>query len=122
MAAESVEEMERLGCGARRVQGLFRATVLASYDLACAISVIDVPEFLVASHILPWARDEGRRLDPRNGIAHSALHDRAIDRGLITLDESLRVVVSGRLRAVAWHRERVLLGGGGEIGNRKWES
>ncbi len=83
---------------ARRVQSLFRATVLASYDYACAVSGINVPGLLQASHIIPWSESEGRRLDPRNGIALSALHDRAFDRGLITFDEDLRIVVSGRLR------------------------
>ena len=60
---------------------------------------------LQASHIVPWSRDAGRRLDPRNGIALSALHDRAFDRGLITLDEELRVVVAGAVR----------VGGGSEV-------
>lgn len=82
----------------RRVQALFRATVLAGYDFTCAVSGITVPALVQASHIIPWAQAEHRRLDPRNGIALSALHDRAFDRGLITFDDDLRVVVSGRLR------------------------
>jgi len=82
----------------RRVQALFRATVMASYDFTCAISGINVPALVQASHIVPWSHEEGRRLDPRNGIALSMLHDRAFDRGLITLDRDLRVVISGRLR------------------------
>lgn len=82
----------------RRAQSLFRATVLASYDNKCAISGIGLPALLQASHIIPWSQDESRRLDPRNGIALSALHDRAFDRGLITIDEDLRVVVSKHLR------------------------
>lgn len=84
---------------ARRVQWFFRASVLAAYDMTCAISGIGVPELLVASHIVPWSQDETRRLDPRNGIALSALHDRAFDRGLIALDDDLRVLVSARLRS-----------------------
>ena len=82
----------------RRVQSLFRATVLAGYDFTCALSGINIPQLIQASHIIPWARAEARRVDPRNGIALSTLHDRAFDRGLITLDKDLRVVVSGRLR------------------------
>ena len=82
----------------RRVQSLFRATVLASYDFTCAISGINIPALIQASHIIPWAHAEARRVDPRNGIALSALHDRAFDRGLISFDEDLRVIVSGRLR------------------------
>ncbi len=82
----------------RRAQSLFRATVLASYDFTCAISGISVPALLQASHIIPWAHEERRRVDPRNGLALSTLHDRAFDRGLIAFDQKLRVMVSGRLR------------------------
>lgn len=95
----------------RRAQSLFRATVLASYDFACAISGISVPALLDAGHIIPWANDPSRRIDPRNGIALSALHERAFDRGLITISEDLRVVVSGRLRvrrASEIHRSALL--------------
>jgi len=103
---ESVEELLARGgptevtrtIKARRVQGLFRATVLASYDFTCAISGINIPDLLIASHIVPWAKEEIRRLDPRNGVALSVLHDRAFDRGYITFDDDLRIVLSGRLR------------------------
>jgi hypothetical protein len=84
---------------ARRVQAFFRAAVLASYEYRCALSDIALPELLNASHIIPWNADIGRRADPRNGIVLNALHDRAFDRGLICLDEQLRVVVSSRLRS-----------------------
>jgi predicted restriction endonuclease len=98
LAARAGETEVARSVRTRRVQSLFRATVLASYDFACAISGIKVPALLQASHIIPWAREAGRRVDPRNGIALSALHDRAFDRGLIGIGEDLRVMVSGRLR------------------------
>ena len=82
----------------RRVQGFFRAAVLASYEFRCALSDIAIPELLNASHIIPWSIDTNRRADPRNGIALNALYDRAFDRGLITFDESLKLVLSSRLR------------------------
>jgi hypothetical protein len=82
----------------RRVQAFFRAAVLASYESRCALSDIAVPELLNASHIIPWSENPARRADPRNGIALNVLYDRAFDRGLITFDESLRVVVSRRLK------------------------
>jgi hypothetical protein len=82
----------------RRLQGFFRDAVLASYDFTCAVSGIRIPQLLTASHIIPWASDETRRIDPRNGIALSSLHDRAFDRGLMTLDEDCRVVVARSLR------------------------
>lgn len=83
----------------RRVQAFFRDAVMVSYDYRCALSNIAVPELLTASHIIPWGVDVDRRADPRNGIALNALYDRAFDRGLITFDPSLRVVLSRRLRA-----------------------
>ena len=58
-----------------------------------------MPGLLNASHIIPWNVNVERRADPRNGIALNALYDRAFDRGLITFDEGLRLVVSGRLKA-----------------------
>ena len=86
---------------ARRVQGFFRAAVLTSYDGRCAISGLAAPELLVASHIIPWCDSVERRADPTNGLCLNALFDRAFDRGLITVDEDLRVVVSRRLREAA---------------------
>lgn len=83
----------------RRVQRFFRDAVLVSYENRCALSDIAVPELLNASHIVPWKQDVKRRADPRNGLCLNALYDRAFDRGLIALDEQLRVVVSPRLQA-----------------------
>jgi len=34
---------------------------------------------LVASHIVPWRSDPGNRLNPKNGLCLSAIHDRAFD-------------------------------------------
>ena len=82
----------------RRVQAFFRDAVLISYENRCALSEIAVPDLLNASHIIPWKVDVERRADPRNGIALNVLYDRTFDRGLITFDTSLCVVVSRRLR------------------------
>lgn len=82
----------------RRVQSFFRRAVLASYRDRCAISGVPLPELLNASHIIPWNADARRRADPRNGIALHALYDRAFDRGYLTFDDELRVVVSPLLR------------------------
>ena len=81
----------------RRLQRFFRQIVLSAYGYKCALSDIELPDLLNASHIIPWAEAEKHRLDPRNGIALNALYDRAFDRGFFTLDEDHRVVVSGNL-------------------------
>lgn len=83
----------------RRGQQFFRQTVLNAYGVRCCISGINVPRLLVASHIKPWRDFPNERLDPRNGLCLSSLHDAAFDAGLITLDEELNVVLSRRLKS-----------------------
>jgi putative restriction endonuclease len=82
----------------RRSQQFFRQTILASYGVRCCISGINVPRLLVASHIKPWAKFPESRLDPRNGLCLSSIHDAAFDEGLITLDENLCVLLSKKLK------------------------
>ena len=82
----------------RRGQQFFRQTVVNAYGVRCCISGINVPRLLVASHIKPWRDFPSERLDPRNGLCLSSLHDAAFDAGLITLDEKLLVVLSKRLK------------------------
>lgn len=66
-------------------QEAFRNMILNNYDTRCAITGINEPHLLVASHIVPWAEDESQRLNPENGICLSSLYDKAFDRGLITI-------------------------------------
>lgn len=82
----------------RRGQQFFRQSVLTAYGVRCCISSINVPRLLVASHIKPWGKFPADRLNPRNGLCLSALHDAAFDAGLITLDDKLNVLLSKRLR------------------------
>lgn len=82
----------------RLAQNFFRRTVLGSYGTRCCISGISLPELLIASHILPWNRFPDFRTNPHNGLCLSRLHDGAFDRGLITLDEDHRVVLSQYLK------------------------
>jgi predicted restriction endonuclease len=82
----------------RRAQRFFRETVLTAYNYRCAISGIEEEKLLVAGHIIPWGKDATQSANPRNGIALSALHDKAFDRGLISLDEARRLLVSEKLK------------------------
>ena len=66
-------------------QQFFRRTVLAAYDNTCCITGLRQPALLVAGHIKPWAVDVANRLNPRNGLALNALHDRAFELGLFTI-------------------------------------
>lgn len=75
-------------------QSFFRKAVLSAYDYRCCITGLSLPTLLVASHIVPWREDSSNRLNPRNGLSLTALHDRAFDSGIITIDENMRVRVS----------------------------
>lgn len=67
-------------------QSIFRTIILATYNNKCCITGISNPELLIASHILPWSKDEKNRMNPMNGLALNALHDKAFETGLITID------------------------------------
>lgn len=78
-------------------QHFFRRAVLSTYRGRCCMSGLSEPRLLIASHIVPWSRDKANRLNPSNGLCLSAIHDRAFDKGLISLTDDLRVVLSKEL-------------------------
>ncbi len=85
----------------RKGQDYFRHMILANYGGHCALTGINIPELLLASHIVPWADKSHQkdRLNPCNGICLSALYDRAFDRGLITISpDDYTVRLSSALR------------------------
>lgn len=75
-------------------QSFFRKTILSSYDNKCCITGISITDFLVASHIVPWSIDEKNRLNPKNGICLNSIHDRAFDKGYISIDHEYKIIVS----------------------------
>jgi predicted restriction endonuclease len=79
-------------------QALFRRVVLSGYGEKCCMSGLSEPQLLVASHIVPWSKDKANRLNPSNGLCLSAIHDKAFDKGLITVSNDFRVIVSKKLR------------------------
>ncbi len=79
-------------------QNLFRNIILSNYNTKCAISEIDIPTLLVASHIKPWSEDKDNRLNPSNGICLNNLYDKAFDRGLIGIGSDYSVIFSDKLK------------------------
>lgn len=75
-------------------QSFFRRAVLSSYDYSCCICGIDIPALLIGSHIIPWSVNDQQRTDPENGLCLCALHDKAFDRGLVSVSENLNILVS----------------------------
>lgn len=75
-------------------QNFFRSTILSSYNLKCCITGLSISDFLVASHIIPWKKDETNRLYPHNGLCLNSIHDKAFDRGFITVTPDYKIKVS----------------------------
>ena len=119
-------------------QNIFRRGLLEYWDGRCAITGLDVPDLLRASHIKPWANcdTDAERLDVFNGLLLAPHLDAAFDSGFITIAEDGTVVISDALppaarsalglngslkvhglhraheRYLPWHRSRVFRNGG----------
>ena len=94
------EGLDRLQIVATRInQDFFREAVLSSYRYACCITGMTDPALLIASHIKPWriADTKVERTNPCNGLCLNALHDKAFDRGLLTVLPDYTIRVSSKL-------------------------
>ena len=87
---------ERLSVIRQRVnQSFFRNAVLSSYNNCCCITGLSTSQLLVASHIKPWSEsDDSEKTNPTNGLCLNGLHDKAFDRGFITVDERYVIHIS----------------------------
>lgn len=79
-------------------QAFFRKAILSSYEGRCCMTGISHSQLLIASHIIPWTQDAHNRLNPANGLCLSALHDKAFDRGLLTVLPDFSIKVSKALK------------------------
>ena len=77
-------------------QYFFRTSVLMSYGNACCVTGLKNNELLIASHIKPWNVSDVKteRTNPSNGLCLNVMHDKAFDRGLITIDKNYCIVNS----------------------------
>ena len=113
-------------------QARYRAALMTLWNGACALTGVDIPELLRASHAKPWSdASDSERLDPFNGLLLEARFDLLFDQGLISFDDDGAMMTSARLTAdhcrrlgispdmhlrfirpahlpyLAWHRKRV---------------
>lgn len=79
-----------------RERAFFRAGVHAAYNNCCCITGMQIPTFLVASHIKPYSKCQSaaQRVSPHNGLLLNVLHDKAFDRGYITITKDSKIWVS----------------------------
>lgn len=78
-------------------QNFFREVILSNYFRTCAICGLNISELLIASHVIPWSLNQKERLNPQNGICLCALHDKAFDRGFISISSDYRIILSPQL-------------------------
>lgn len=130
---ESTEEerlvVQRIG------QDIFRSALLRDWGGMCAVTGLDIPALLRASHIKPWAACDTteERLDPYNGFLLAPHLDLAFDQGFITFTNAgalrpssllskaqmtqlgvtpqmqLRRIDEKHLPYLSWHWEKVFL-------------
>lgn len=103
--SETVREaivLQRVG------QNLFRKKLLEIYHSTCALTRIQLPVLLRASHIKPWAQSNSRaRLDPANGILLAAHIDVFFDKGLISFDDKGNVLMANETIAKFFYDEKI---------------
>ena len=83
-------------------QEYFRNALLDNYNHRCCLTGLKTETLLMASHIKPWKdSDSHEKVMPSNGLLLNALHDRAFDKGLITINtknDRMIVVVSSKVK------------------------
>lgn len=101
LVAHLPEGRDRIVMARTRVnQQYFRNTLLENYGHQCCVTGLRVDQLLVASHIKPWsdADPASERHAADNGLLLNAFHDRAFDKGLITIDEGYHIIVSRKVK------------------------
>ncbi|WP_246240543.1 HNH endonuclease [Anaerocolumna sedimenticola] len=77
-------------------QYFFRTSVLNSYNNRCCVTGLSKPELLIASHIKPWKDSDSKteKTNPSNGLCLNAFHDKAFDKGFITINKDYCIIIS----------------------------
>ena len=75
-------------------QSKFRKGVLNNFGNKCALSGISELSLLTASHIIPWSHKKDFRGDISNGICLYIEYDALFDKGFITFNDDLELIVT----------------------------
>ena len=79
-------------------QGKFRKDLIEQWSGVCAVTGLSKQSLLRASHIKPWRNSDNReRLDRFNGLLLAPHLDALFDGGLISFEDSGRIVLSKEL-------------------------
>jgi hypothetical protein len=89
---------------ARVGQGAFRLGLLGRWAGKCALTGLQNPNLLVASHIHAWSlADNAERLDTDNGLLLAAHIDCLFDSGLISFSQNGDILISDKLKEEERH-------------------
>lgn len=90
---------ERKGLVTSRVgQGAYRKSILYRWNYRCAVTNFTKKEILIASHIVAWAHSTNEeRLDVENGILLSPVYDALFDQGLISFENTGKIIITAEL-------------------------
>lgn len=80
-------------------QDIYRRALLEYWGGACAVTGLDVPELLRASHAKRWAdcETDAERLDAFNGFLLAAHLDALFDAGLMTFEDDGTAIFSNKI-------------------------
>lgn len=106
LADTDFSETERMAqIKIRLGQGTFRKMLDDEFSTSCAVTGINVPEVLRASHIVPWRSSAPeQRLNSMNGLLLSANIDSLFDRYMITFRHNGELERSSTLTPQQWER------------------
>ena len=74
-------------------QHRFRKMLWRAYGGRCCLCESQLPELLVASHIVPWSVDRKNRLNPHNGLLLCRTHDCLFESGLLRISPEFDVEI-----------------------------
>lgn len=82
-------------------KGVFRRKLLDMWK-GCSVTGVLMEEFLIASHIKPWAKSKGsERLDVYNGLLLTPTLDKAFDKGYISFNDEGNILISRSFLSIA---------------------
>lgn len=99
LSSKDIKDTERKMLALARIgQGHFRANLCEKWNGCCAVTGVDIPQLLRASHIKAWKdSDNKERLDPDNGLLLVANIDAAFDKHLVSFCDNGKMLFSKAL-------------------------
>lgn len=82
----------------RTEQGNYRKAALTLWDNKCAVTGVNEPGWLIASHIKPWRESTNEeRINPLNSLILTPNYDKLFDRGIISFSPDNGKIILPRI-------------------------